>query len=182
MLLLIVFLICLFVVAGTGVLAAMSDVRGLKIPNMYSGIIIGAFLLCYGLLWLGGRDDVFAPLFSHGLSALIVFGITLAMFMAHAIGGGDSKLATAFAFWLGLKGLIPFIFYMSVVGGLLGMAALALKKWSPVKDPKPDSWVAQAQAGESKVPYGVAIVVGALVSFLKIGYFDVEVLSSFLIE
>ncbi len=182
MLLLIVLLMCIFVVAGTGVLAALSDIRGMIIPNMYSGIIIGAFFLCYGLLWFGGRDDVFAPFMSHILSGLIVFGVTLAMFMGKAIGGGDSKLATAYAFWLGLKGLIPFIFYMSVVGGLLGLAALALKKWQPVKDPKPDSWIAKVQAGESKVPYGVAIVIGALASFLKIGYFDVEVLSSFVIE
>ena len=182
MLLLIVLLICLFVVAGTGILAAVSDMRGLTIPNMYSGIIIGAFFLCYAILWLGGRDDVFAPLTSHGLSALIVFGFTLAMFMSGGIGGGDSKLATAFAFWLGLKGLIPFIIYMSFAGGLLGLAALAMKKWTPVKKPKAGSWIARVQGGENKVPYGVAIVVGALVSFLKIGYFDGEVLSSFLIE
>jgi len=182
MLLLIFFLMCIFVVAGTGVLSALSDMRGMVIPNMHSGIIIGAFLLCYGVLWLGGRDDVFAPFLSHILSALVVFGVTLAMFMGKVIGGGDSKLATAFAFWLGLKGLIPFIFYMSVVGGLLGLAALALKKWTPVKKPKAGSWIAKVQAGESKVPYGVAIVVGALASFVIIGYFDVEVLSSFVIE
>ncbi|MEZ5814156.1 MAG: prepilin peptidase [Alphaproteobacteria bacterium] len=180
MVLLIVFLASVFVAVGTGVLSALSDVRGMRIPNLHSGIIIGAFVVCYGLLWLGGRDDVFAPLGSHLLGGLVVFGVTLAMFMGGVFGGGDSKLASAFSVWLGLKGLIPFVFYMSVAGGLLALAALALKKWKPVKNPKPESWIARVQAGESKVPYGVAIVMGALVSFVEIGYFRGEVLSSFL--
>lgn len=182
MILLIVFLICLFVVAGTGVLSALSDVRGLTIPNMYSGIIIGAFALCYAALWFGGREDVFSSLYSHGLSGLIVFVVTLVMFMSGGIGGGDSKLATAFAFWVGVKGLIPFVFYMSVVGGLLALSALVLQKCKPVKAPKEGGWVARVQGGESKVPYGVAIVAGALASFVKIGYLDVEVLSSFVLR
>ena len=182
MLLLIVFLMCLFVAMGTSVLAAVSDYRGMTIPNTYSAIIIGAFVLCYAILWMGGRDDVFGPLMSHGLAALIVFLITLVMFMAKAIGAGDSKLATALAFWAGLKGLMPFVFYMSVVGGLLGLTALVLKKWTPVKNPPEGSWIAQVQGGASKVPYGIAIVAGALASFVKIGYFDVEVLSSFLAQ
>lgn len=180
MLLLLIFLICMFVACAIGVMAAISDVRGMTIPNSYSGLIMGAFALCYGALWLGGREDVFFSLFSHGLSAIFVFLISLAMFSAKAIGAGDSKLATAFALWTGVNGLMAFLFYMSVVGGLLGLAALALRKWAPFKEPKADSWVARVQAGESKVPYGVAIVVGALASFVEIGYFSGDVLSSFL--
>lgn len=182
MLLLIVFLMCLFVVAGTGVLAAQSDLRGMTIPNVYTVIVVGAFAVCYGVLWLGGRDDVFSSLPSHLVAALIVFFITLAMFMGKLMGAGDSKLATGLALWAGLKGLVPFIFYMSVIGGLLALTALALRKWTLVKEPKPESWVAQVQGGASKVPYGVAIVFGALASFVKIGYFDLDVLSSFVIE
>ncbi|HOO81440.1 MAG TPA: prepilin peptidase [Alphaproteobacteria bacterium] len=182
MLLLIVFLMCLFVVIGTGGLSALSDLRGMTIPNLHSLIVLGAFVFCYGALWFGGRDDVFASLASHIVAALIVFLITLAMFMGKLMGAGDSKLASALALWAGLKGLVPFIFYMSVAGGVLALAALALKKWAPVKAPKPESWVAQVQGGASKVPYGVAIVLGALASFVKIGYFDLDVLSSFVVE
>lgn len=182
MLLLLCFLIALFVVSGTSVLAAVSDVRGMTIPNLYSGIIIGAFVLCYAILWLGGREDVFASLGSHIAAAVAVFLITLLMFAAKAMGAGDSKLGTALALWLGLKGLFPFIFYTSVVGGLLGLMALYLQKKKPFKDVKPESWVGQVQGGASKVPYGVAIVVGALVSFIKIGYLDIDVLSSFVLD
>jgi len=182
MFLLVVFLMCLFVVIGTGVLAGLSDIRGLTIPNMYSALVIGAFVLCYAALWLGGRDDVFASLSSHIVGAALVFLITLAMFMFKIIGAGDSKFATALAFWVGVKGLFPFIIYMSFVGGALALLALALQKWTPFKSPKPDSWVARVQGGESKVPYGVAIVIGALASFAKIGYFSGDVLSSFVLQ
>ena len=184
MFLLIIFLVCLFIVAGTGILAALSDIRGMVIPNMYSGIIIAAFFLCYTVMWLGGRDDVFAPFSSHLLSALVIFLLSLAMFAAKGIGGGDSKLATAFAFWMGLKGLIAFVFYMSLAGGVVALIGLALRKWKPFKIKRGQSktWIARVQKGESKVPYGVAIVAGALASFLKIGYFDSEVLSSFILN
>lgn len=181
MLLLFVFLMCLFVVAGTGVLAGLSDYRGLTIPNLYSGIILAAFVVCYAVLWLGGRDDVFAPLWSHVLGAVVMFLITLMMFAGKMMGAGDSKLGTALAVWMGLKGLFAFVFYTSAVGGLLALAGLALRKWKPVKDPKPGSWIAQIQAGENKVPYGIAIVAGALASFVKIGYLDVDNLSSFVL-
>jgi prepilin peptidase CpaA len=179
MLLLIVFLICLFVVVGTGVLAGLSDLRGLVIPNLYSGIVIGAFVACYAVLWMFGREDVFFSLSSHVLSAVIVFGVTLAMFAAGGLGAADSKLGTAYALWVGLPGLMPF--YMAVFGGVLALAALALKKWKPVKAPVKGGWVERVQAGESKVPYGIAIVFGALASFVKIGYFSPEVISSFVL-
>lgn len=181
MFLLVVFLACLMVVAGTGALAALSDVRGMVIPNAYSVIIIVSFVFCYGVLWFGGRDDVFQALFSHVAAALIVFLITLAMFMGRVMGAGDSKLATALALWAGLGGLAPFVFYMSVAGGVLALVAVLLRKWSPVREARPGSWVAQVQGGASKVPYGVAIVFGALASFVKIGYIGGDVLSSFLL-
>ncbi len=184
MFLLIFFLMCLFVVIGTGVLAGLSDMRGMTIPNMYSVIIIGAFVVCYLVLSLGGRDDVFSSLMSHGIGGLVIFVITLIMFTTKIWGGGDAKLATAFAFWMGLKGLIAFVFYVSVAGGLLGLLALALKKWKPfrIKKGQKDTWIARVQRGENKVPYGVAIVIGALASFLEIGYFDIDVLSSFVLN
>jgi prepilin peptidase CpaA len=182
MILLILFLTGLFVAVATGVLSGYSDLKGMVIPNSYSVIVVAAFVLTYGALWLFGREDVFMHIGSHVLAALIVFLVTLVMFAVRAIGGADSKLATAFALWCGIPGLYPFLFYMSVVGGVLAFVALGLRKWKPVKNPPQDSWFARAQAGESKIPYGVAIVFGALVSFYQLGYFNPELLSSFLMS
>jgi prepilin peptidase CpaA len=180
MLLLIAFLVCLFVAAGTGILAAWSDLKGLTIPNAHTVVVILSFLSAYGILWLGGRDDVLSPFLSHLTAGLIVFFITLAMFAFRAMGAADSKLGSAYALWAGLHGLIYYLFYMSVFGGLLGLIALAVRKWKPFKNSAPGSWVSQVQAGESKVPYGIAIVLGALASFIHLGYLDRDVLSSFI--
>ncbi len=181
MLLLIVFLMCLFVACGAGLLAAYSDFKGMVIPNMYSALVVGSFVVAFGLLWLAGRDDVFVSIWSHLLAALVVFGVTAAMFALKGLGAADSKLGTAYALWAGLSGLLPFLFYMAVIGGLLGVAGLVIKKQKPFKAPKEGGWVDRLQKGESKVPYGIAIVGGALASFLKIGYFNGDVMASFLL-
>lgn len=170
----------IFVALGVGVMSAHSDVKGMTIPNFHGVIIICAFVLCYGALWLGGYQEAFYPIVSHLLSFGIVFGATVALFALKLIGAGDSKLASAYAVWFGVPGLIPFLFYMALVGGVLGLFALLIRKFKFFKDPKPDSWIAQVQGGENKVPYGVAIVIGALASFIKIGYLNVDNFSLFI--
>lgn len=181
MLVLMVFLTGLFVAIGTGLLAGWSDFKGLTIPNLYSLIVSGAFFVTYALMWLLGRDDVFFSFFSHILGAVVVFGVTMLMFHYKAIGAADSKIGTAFALWMGLKGLFPFLFFMALFGGVLGVVALVIKKHKPFENPADGGWIAQLQAGESKVPYGIAIALGALVSFFNLGYFSSEVFASFLL-
>jgi len=140
---------------------------------------VGAFGVCYLLMWLLGREDVFTSLGGHLMAAAGMFVVTLMMFVAGALGAADSKLGAAYALWVGMQGLIFYLFYMALIGGVLAIIALALKKWPLVKGPQEGSWVAQVQGGASKVPYGIAIVLGALASFVKMGYLSVEVLSSF---
>ena len=182
MFLLFIFLICIFVALGAGAMASLSDIRGLTIPNLYSAVVIGSFVVAYIVLWLFGRDDVFFSLLSHFLGALLVFGVTAGMFALGGIGAADSKLATAYALWAGLSGLGGFLLYTTIGGGILAVMALAMKKWKPFKNPPAGSWPARVQAGESKVPYGVAIVFGALASFVNLGYLGGAVLSSFLLS
>lgn len=180
MFLLIFYLACLFVVLGTGALAALSDLRGMTIPNRYSVIIIAAFFILYIALSLAGRTDVTGGLLAHLLGMVLVFFITAGFFAFGIMGGGDSKLATSLALWTGLSGFIPFVFYMTLTGGLLGVAALLLRKYKPVRAPVAGGWIARVQAGENKVPYGLAIIAGAFLAFFEMGYFQTAVLQSFL--
>jgi prepilin peptidase CpaA len=182
MILLIIFLACIFIAIGAGLLASLSDMRGLIIPNSYSGIVGVSFLVAYLALWLGGLTGIFFSFGSHILAGLFVFGITAGLFAAKIIGAADSKLASVYALWVGIPGLMAFLFYMSLVGGVLGLTALGLRKWKPLKEARPGSWIARAQAGDNKVPYGIAIAGGALASFVKLGYFDTEALRSFLLS
>jgi prepilin peptidase CpaA len=179
MIALIVFLACILVTVAMAGLAAWSDFKGMVIPNIYSGVIIGAFALAYLVVWFLGPVSVFSSPLSHLLAALVVFLITAVMFALKSIGAADSKLATAFAVWVGIKGLPAFLFYMTLAGGLLALATLALKKWKPFKNAPAGSWLARAQAGESNVPYGIAISMGGLASFLYLGYLGLDVLHAF---
>lgn len=175
MFLLVLFLISLFLTIGVGVLAGMSDVKGMVIPNIYSIIIAGAFVVIYLLFMVvGGKSasGVFSSISSHLLGAFLMFAFTLVLFAFNALGGADSKLGTVYSLWVGIQGLPALLLVMTITGGVLGAAALWLRKNQPVENPPEGSWVARVQAGESKVPYGVAIVMGALFSFYHVGYFS----------
>ncbi len=180
MIFLILFLMFSFAALSMGLMAAVSDYRGMTIPNLYSLLIFGAFILCYAALSAGGyADDVFAPPLAHGFAFLSVFVTTLVLFFIGVWGGGDQKLISAFSVWFGFHGLAVFLVYTALFGGLLAVVALVLRKWKPVEAPAKGSWVDQVQSGEGKVPYGIAISLGALASFFKIGYFSADTLRIF---
>lgn len=179
MILLIIFLICVFITLVIGGLAGLSDIRSMTIPNSYSLYVIAAFFIAYGALYVGGQGDVLGSFLSHIISAVLAFVITLGLFAARVIGAGDSKFATACALWFGMKSLMVFLFYMALSGGVLGIVALYIKRKKPFKKPVEGSWVAQVQGGADKVPYGVAISFGMFVAFIQAGYFSSEVLGTF---
>ena len=169
---LIIFLALCLAALGFGALAALSDFCGMRIPNMLSVMIGATFVLCYGAMYLFGSVAVFAPFLSHLIGFAFVFVLTLIMFFTKVWGAGDQKMMSAFALWMGVSGMLPFLVYTALIGGLLGVVALVLQKMKPVAAPVGGSWVARVQDGEGKVPYGIAIFGGAVLAFIKIGYFN----------
>ncbi len=161
------------VALGFGLASAWSDFKGFTISNAYSIGVILAFVPAFlAVTLLVPESQYFLSWKSHLLAAAAMFALTFVLFTLRMIGAGDSKLATAYALWLGVMGTPAFLFYMTVTGGLLGLATLAMGRWKPFAAPPEGGWIARAQAGEKDVPYGIAIVVGALVAFIQRGYFD----------
>ncbi|MFK7840513.1 MAG: prepilin peptidase [Bdellovibrionales bacterium] len=177
---LIVFLSFLFFVIAYGVMSAISDFKGLRIPNINSVVIFVLFCVCYGLLWILGGVGPFASIGSHLIGFVIVFLGSFALYAMKVWGAGDQKLISALSIWMGFSAVPAFLVYTSLFGGVLGLTALVLKKFKPVQSPLEGSWIAQVQDGVGKVPYGIAIVLGALACFLKIGYFSVDTFRIFL--
>lgn len=172
---LLVFLFGVFVTLGMCGLAAKSDYKGFKIPNMISLVIICAFAATYGVLTLTEQREIFfRPIGMHLGAAFLVLMMTTALYAMKKLGAGDSKFATAVALWVGLNGLVPFLFYMSLAGGVIAVASLYLQKKKPFPSPAEGSWVDVVQKGGGNVPYGIAIAVGALVSFIYLGFFSVS--------
>jgi prepilin peptidase CpaA len=147
------------------VLSCIGDVRSLRIPNWHSLVIMGCFIPA----WLATPEIFYSPL-QHIGAMLGMFAVTYIMFAVGMIGGGDSKLGTALGLWTGLKGLLPFLFFMTLMGGILGVVSLVLHKKKFFKHPKIGSWIEQAQKGGRAVPYGVAISFGAWISFFHTGF------------
>lgn len=171
------FLFGLLVTLGMCGLAAWSDFKGFRIPNLVPAVIVLAFALAFGVTTLTGQQPlIFLKLSSHLSAAGVVLLITMAMFGMRVLGAGDSKFAASVALWAGIPGLPAFLVYMALAGGLLGAASLALRKWKPLKLPLTpllvDTWPQKAQEGHNSVPYGVAIAIGALVAMVFQGYFS----------
>lgn len=154
----IIYSACLLGVCLAALGAALSDIRSMTIPNMYSVAILSLFLLGYSALAFAGVDST--PWWSHASSLLIVFLITLGMFSVGAIGGGDSKFATVCALWVGLQGLMHFLLVMMIVGMVLAILALILRNRVVFARAMPGGWIDRVQKGESAIPYGFAIMCG----------------------
>jgi len=152
-------------VLAVSALSCISDVRSLRIPNWHSLAVLGFFFPA----WLAS-PEAFGGIWQHMAAMGIMFAVTYTMFILGMMGGGDSKLGTALGLWAGLKGLLPFIFYMSIMGGILGLLSFVLRKKKFFKNPKPGSWVGQLQEGRSAIPYGIAISFGAWAAFLYTGF------------
>lgn len=166
---------CVIIALGFGLAAAYSDYKGMTIPNLYPGLIVVAFIPAFFTVqFFAPESQYFSSWVSHLVSLFIIFAITYALFAVKAFGGGDAKLCSAYALWVGVQGLAPFLFFMGLVGGLLGLLTLFLGKHKPIDKPPEGSWIAKAQGGVKEVPYGIAITFGAFISFFYTGYMTPE--------
>ncbi len=161
----IITLLMTIVILVVTILSCVSDVRSLRIPNWHSLVI----LACFVPAWLAA-PTAFGAIWGHVGAMVCLLALTYAMFTFGMMGGGDSKLGTALGLWVGPQGLIFFMLYMAVMGGVMGLFSLVLRKNKPFKNPHPGSWVEQAQNGRNAVPYGVAITVGSWAAFFHTGF------------
>lgn len=169
---------CMVVALGFGIAAAISDFRSMTIPNLYAACIVLAFIPAYlADAFTGNGLEFFTSWKSHLVAAAVMFVITFLLFTARIIGAGDSKLCSAFALWVGLHGLAPYLFYMTMLGAVLGIATKVMGSRKLVAEPREGSWIAKSQAGEMGVPYGIAICFGAIIAFYLLGYFSPEKLA-----
>ena len=139
--------------------AAVSDFRSLRIPNAIPAGIAISFLAAAALSAM--PLTTFAAHLAIG-GAVLLAGIGL--FAIRALGGGDGKLLAALSLWAGPELALPFLFHTVLIGGAFGLAV-----WSVERLPLPAraysiGWIA-ASGRWRKIPYGVAIALGALVTF-----------------
>ncbi|MDO1580650.1 A24 family peptidase [Rhizobium oryzicola] len=141
------------------VLAAVSDVLTMKIPNRISVGLV--------LLYVLASLSVSLPWAQIGwafAAAGVVFLGCFALFAANVMGGGDAKLLTAAALWYGFDpSLISFLASVALMGGFVTVLVLIIR-WKAsnvlaIGIPLPHSLV-----DAKKIPYGVAIALGGLLT------------------
>lgn len=151
--------LALAVFSGLVTLAALRDVTRYAIPNSL-------------ILWLAASYAAFAPLagfapremlLALGVAAMVFFA-TIAGFALGWMGGGDSKLLTVTALWLGPQAVPQFLMLTMVLGGLLALSILSLRLLPVTGIAGRTSWLARIARAKEGVPYALPIGLAALLS------------------
>ncbi|PHS78792.1 MAG: hypothetical protein COB59_05150 [Rhodospirillaceae bacterium] len=139
--------------------SAWSDARKLRIPNWISLALMAGFV--GSAFSVGLSFDVLLWHLAAGATTL-VFGFGL--FAFGYFGGGDAKLMAVSALWIGWDHLVFFVFAVLLVGGVLSLLVVVLRKGLGLW---PD-WLVKNAEGlftpNKAVPYGIAIAAGVLLT------------------
>jgi len=156
-------MIALAAFAGLVLYAALSDVARLIIPNWVSialAVIFPVFALIMG-----------APPIAVGLHVVFGFGILaigFVLFQFNIIGGGDAKLLAAVSIWTGMTAFAPFILWTAIAGGVMALTLLTARQLIPIGTYP--AFVDHLLKKQNGIPYGVAIMIGALMAIPSLPY------------
>lgn len=138
--------------------AAVSDLLTMKIPNWLTGGLVLAFPV---IALLAGLE--FSALFSHVAAGLILLAVGIAMFAPGWMGGGDAKLLSGVALWLGLSSaLVNFLLLAAIAGGVLTLVLLAMRSIPLPAFALTWDWLQRLHDKKSGIPYGIALASAAL--------------------
>lgn len=139
----------------TLIAAAISDLRSFRIPNYFSAILIVIFGIVYGLAGFTGMP------WGNLLHFLVALVVGMLLFSRGWIGGGDAKLYAATALWFNWAGAVTLLFMTTIAGLILAATFIAARMLGLRKNiPKEDR----------RIPYGVAIAVGAILNAAWVGW------------
>ncbi len=129
--------------------AAVTDIRGTRIPNSITGALVLVFIVscAFGL---------HRPLAPHLIAFAMAFVFGAALFFGRLWGGGDAKLLAAIGLYLEPRQVLALLLVTALAGGVLAAGLL----------------VRRATAGsniqhDNTIPYGVALAFGGLAVGLK---------------
>jgi prepilin peptidase CpaA len=159
-------------------LAAVTDIRERRIPNL----LTGALAALYPVYVLVSPTPV-AWLAALGLAA-VVFVVGLGLFARGLIGGGDVKLLAALSLWAGPEQFVWFILVTTLAGGVLSLISLWSRRWGFMVEAHlaarglvpasgrpaalPDGSAGEVTDRGTTLPYAVAIAAGGIAIILEL--------------
>lgn len=145
-----------FLFATPQLMAALNDANAMKIPNRIPLIVLAAYFFMVPFTWAG------LPVFLEHLTVgLVLFSVGFAMFAFGWMGGGDSKLLAATAFWFTWPDAFAYMIYTALFGGALTLFIMLGRSYIPVKVIT-SQWAQTMFKDETKIPYGLALAAGAI--------------------
>ncbi|MBO6717822.1 MAG: prepilin peptidase [Rhizobiaceae bacterium] len=141
--------------------AAVSDMVSMTIANRVSVILIATFAV---IAPLTGMD--WATYGWHFAAGGVVLAVTFAIFAIGGMGGGDAKLLTATAIWMGFSmTLLQYLVLGAMLGGLLTIAILVFRA-TPMSTYSANSALLRHFADhKAGIPYGVALGLAGLMMY-----------------
>lgn len=143
------------------IFAAVSDMISMTIANRISVILVAAFAVAAPLT---GMD--WATYGWHFAAGALVLSITFALFAAGVMGGGDAKLLSSTAVWMGLSmQLMQYVFYAAMIGGVLTLLIIIYRR-TPLSTMTGNNLFLRNFANDKVgVPYGVALGAAGLLVY-----------------
>jgi prepilin peptidase CpaA len=138
--------------------AAASDLLTMTISNRVSLALVACFLV---MAYASGMP-LPVILSSHIACGAAVLALTFGLFAFGWIGGGDAKLAAATAVWLGWPNLMDYGLEASILGAVLTIGILYLRKYRLPPELLNRAWLARLHRAGNGVPYGIALAVAGL--------------------
>lgn len=131
--------------------AAIEDAVRLRISNL---TCLGVLLAAVVAMALAGFE---LRLWQNAVNFAVLLGIGMVLFASGKVGGGDVKLLAALGLWFNLAGGIWMIAAVMIAGGVFALLFIIFRMFQGRK----------AKRGErgGLIPYGLAIVAGALFVF-----------------
>ena len=131
--------------------AAGEDAARLRISNLTCALVLAGALIAMGLHGLS------LSLWQNAVVFIFILVIGTPAFAVGLFGGGDVKLLAAIGLWLDLNSALYLVVSVVLAGGLLGLIYIIARKLAFI--------TAATGKRYAKVPYGLAIVAGALFVF-----------------
>ena len=145
------------------VAAAVFDLTSFTIPNIVPAAMILLFAAFLVYTVIVGHSLSWNQTAMHVMAGIIGLGVGMGMFALGWVGGGDAKLFAVATLWLGWDALYEYTVLTTLLGGVLTIALILLRRIVLPRILAEQPWLARLADGKSGVPYGVALSMAALI-------------------
>ncbi|VAW46974.1 Type IV prepilin peptidase TadV/CpaA [hydrothermal vent metagenome] len=140
--------------------AASSDLLTMRISNKIVMFLILGFVVLATIIGMP-----LSQFLVHLGIAFTVLIVSFGLFTFGWIGGGDAKLAAASALWFGSSITLTYLIYASLLGGLLTIVLIVLRKLPLPIFLMKVTWVERLHNKISGIPYGIALAAAGLLVY-----------------